>query len=161
LRETIREVDPGLPVDRIMTVAELRDRKLASPHAFAGLASAFALSALVLAAVGIYGVTGFAVQRRKREFGIRLALGARPGDLARLVLRRGLVQVGLSLGAGALLGWGLSRPMVAALGAMIGAAKPSTYLVVSGVLAAAVLSALWLPARRAAKVDPAVTLRGE
>jgi predicted permease len=161
LRMIIRRLDPDLPLDSIFTVEELRDRKLATPRAFGGLAAAFALSALILAAVGIYGVTGFAVQRRTREFGIRLALGARPADLSRLVLGRGLIHAGLSLGAGAAAGWALSRPMVASMREMIGAATPYTYVFVFGTLTAAVLLALWVPARKASRVDPAITLRAD
>jgi predicted permease len=161
LRQIVRNLDPELPVDQIYTVAEWRDRRLATARGFAWLAAVFAAGALFLGGVGIYGVTAFGAARRKREFGIRLALGARPGDLAAMVVRRALTQIGLSLGAGLLLGWLLSRPMVASMGHMIGPTRVGTYLVVAGVLAAAVSIALWLPARRALRVDPAVTLRGE
>jgi ABC-type antimicrobial peptide transport system permease subunit len=161
LRQIVRDLDPELPVDKIYTVAEWRDQRLATPRGFAWLAGVFGASALFLGAVGIYGVTAFGAVRRTREFGIRLALGARPGDLGALVVRRGLVQIGSSLAAGLILGWLLSRPMLASMGKMLGPTRMETYLVVAGVLVAAVSTALWLPARRALKVDPAVTLRGE
>jgi putative ABC transport system permease protein len=161
LRQVVRDLDPDLPVDQIYTAAEWRDRRLATPRGFAWMAAVFAAGALFLGSVGVYGVTAFGALRRRREFGIRLALGARRRDLAALVVRRALVQIGLSLCAGLLLGWLFSRPMLASMGGMIGPPRIRTYLVVSGALALAVSCALWAPARRALQVDPAATLRGE
>jgi putative ABC transport system permease protein len=161
LRDAIREFDPDLPIDGFLTVEEAHDRRVATPRALAALAAAFALSALALAAVGIYGVTGFSVRKRTREFGIRVALGASPLDMARLTLGRGLLQLTLSLSAGALLGWWASRPMLKTLKGMAGEVSPESYAIILGVVAASTFAALWLPARQAIKVDPAQTLRAE
>jgi putative ABC transport system permease protein len=161
IRQAVQALDPDMPADGFVTSAELNRQFVATPRALGALAAVFALSALALAAVGIYGVTSFSVRKRTREFGIRVALGASPLEMARLTLGRGLLQLAVSLSIGGLLGWFASRPMLHTLEGM--APKPATldYAVIVVVVALATFSALWLPARHATKVDPVETLRSE
>ena len=118
----------------------------------------FAVVALVLAAVGLYGVTAYSVAQRTRELGIRLALGAQPGDVLRIVLGQGarLVIVGLAIGTLASLA--LTRMMTTLLFG-IGTRDPMTFAAVGVLLAAVSLLACYIPARRAMRVDPVVALR--
>jgi ABC-type antimicrobial peptide transport system permease subunit len=124
------------------------------------LLAVFAALALVLAAVGIYGVMSYAVSRRTQEIGIRVALGAQTGDIQRMVIGRG---VRLAL-AGTLLGlsgaFGAARLLVSMLYG-VRPADPAVFLGVSGLLIAVALLACWIPARRAMRVDPIIALRYE
>jgi ABC-type antimicrobial peptide transport system permease subunit len=107
----------------------------------------------------VYGVTSFAVQRRTREFGVRMALGAKPADLLALVLRQGARQLALGLIAGSAAGWFLSRPLTRVVSRIVGPPRLETYVVVFAIVGLTLAFALWWPARRAAKVDPMVALR--
>ncbi len=161
LRNAVRAFDPDLPVEKVFTVEEMYDRRVATPRALGALAAAFALSALALATVGIYGVTGFSVRKRMLEFGVRVALGASPRDMAKLTLGRGALQLAASLSAGSLIGFLASRPMLKSMEGLTGQVPPAAYAIILAVVAVSTFSALWLPAREAAKVDPAETLRAE
>jgi predicted permease len=160
VRHAVSEVDPDLPADQLMTVTAAVDRGQHNLIVVARLLEGFAVLGLILAAVGLYGVISNLVAQRTSEFGIRLALGARPADVLNLVLRHGLklTAIGLVLGLGG--AYGLSRllnaimprlvsPDFLALGAM------------TVVLFCVAALACWLPARRATKVDPLVALRAE
>lgn len=157
-RETVHQIDPEQPVDRFRTLEQVRSLSLSSPRLTAVLLSLFALLALVITAMGITGVIAFSVSERTREFGIRLALGAQPSGVLRMVLRQGmaLVLLGLSIGvAGALL---LTRLMT---GLLVGVppTDPLTFLAVSLVLLAVAAAACFVPARRATAVEPLTALR--
>jgi putative ABC transport system permease protein len=130
------------------------------PRFYTVVCGAFALVALLLAAVGIYGVISFGVSQRSREFGIRIALGATPSDVVALVLRSGtrLTLVGLAIG---LVGALLATRTMSALLFGVSALDGPTFAVVCLVLAGAATLASWLPARRAAAVDPVVAMRAE
>jgi ABC-type antimicrobial peptide transport system permease subunit len=120
----------------------------------------FAGVALVLAALGLYGVLSYAVAQRRRELGVRSALGADAGELTRLVVGGGVRLAAVGAGVGLLLYAGAQR----ALGALlygVGASDPVALAAGVGAITAAALVASWIPARRAARVDPAVTLRAE
>jgi putative ABC transport system permease protein len=122
------------------------------------LLSIFAATALALAVVGIFGVISYAVAQRTREIGIRMALGAKPGDVLALVVKQGL---GLAL-AGVAIGLGAAAIVTRAMSSMlygISSTDPLAFAGVSVVLIAAALAATFLPARRAAKVDPMISLR--
>jgi putative ABC transport system permease protein len=120
----------------------------------------FALLALALAAVGIYGVIAFSVTRRTHEIGVRMALGARQADVLRLVVGQGLKLFAVGLAAGLCGALALTRMMTSML-FDIGAADASTYISFSILLGAVAVLASWIPARRAARVDPMIALRCE
>jgi ABC-type antimicrobial peptide transport system permease subunit len=122
------------------------------------LAGGFALVALMLAAIGIYGVVNYSVSRRTKEIGIRVALGATRGDLSRLVFRETLTTAGLGVVIGLAAAIALSR-FLRTLLYDVRAADPVTYVIVSAVLLGVALVAAWLPARRASRVDPLSALR--
>jgi ABC-type antimicrobial peptide transport system permease subunit len=124
------------------------------------LLSGFALVALLMAALGIYGVVAFVVSRRTREVGIRMALGARAADVLRLVLRQGMTPVLIGLAAGLALSLGLGR-LSAGLLFEVPPHDPATLAAAAAVLTAAALLACAVPARRAARIDPAQALRDE
>jgi putative ABC transport system permease protein len=133
-------------------VAEPRFRTL--------LLGAFALVALLLAAVGIFGVVSYAVGQRTRELGIRMAIGARGADVVRLVLRGELAPVAVGLALGAVGAWAGTR-VLASLLYGVSAQDPLAFAGALGVLAGAALLASWLPARRATRIDPVLALRSE
>jgi ABC-type antimicrobial peptide transport system permease subunit len=120
----------------------------------------FAAVALVLAAVGVYGVVSSSVSRRTREIGVRMALGARPADVLRAVLREGAFVIGLGTGGGALAALGLTR-FARSLLFGVSPVDPLTFGATTAVLAATALAACALPARRAARLDPVRALRTE
>ncbi len=159
-RAAVRAVDPDMPVYRVATMAEVIDQTLVNRKFVMLLLGQFAAVALVLAGVGLFGVLSYAVSRRTREIGVRMALGARAADVLGVVVRQGmtLTAIGLVIGAGAALA--ATRAMAGLLFG-IGASDPPTYLALALVLAGVALFACWLPARRAARVDPMVALRAE
>jgi ABC-type antimicrobial peptide transport system permease subunit len=134
------------------------DDSAAPERLTAVLASIFGLFAALLAAVGLYGLLAFAVAQRQREIGIRMALGAQPGAIARLVGGQALVlvAVGVALGLGGAL---LMAPMAGALLYGVGPADPGSLAAAAGVVALVAALAAFVPAARAARVDPAVALR--
>ncbi len=160
IREVVRGLDPGVPVTDVRSMQEIAMSSVAQPKLHAWVMGAFASVALVLAALGIYGVMSYTVAHRSHELGIRMALGAQPRDLLRMTLRYGLAIAcaGLALGlAGALV---LTRVLRSLL-YQVNAADPLTYAGVSALLLAVALLATYIPARRAARADPLVALRCE
>ena len=160
LRQAVRQLDPTLAVANIRPMDDIADAKVSTPRFALFLVAQFAGLALTLAAVGIYGVISYAVSQRTHEFGLRMALGAQPGDVRRLVLRQGvrLALAGVALGLGGALA--LSRVLWSLL-YEVKAADPVTFLSVAGLSIAVAALACYLPARRATAVDPAHALRSE
>ena len=160
IRQAVREVDPNLPVTGLRSQVELVDLSLRMERLFARLLSLFGLLALLLAAIGLYGVMAYTVAQRTREIGIRMALGAQPRNVLKLVLSRGVVLalIGIALGSGAALG--LTRLMKSFLFG-IGPTDPATFIATALLLAGVAVLACYVPARRAMKVDPLVALRYE
>ena len=160
LQQAVWSVNPNLPLAAVQTLAEIEATAMAQPSFAMTMLAVAASVALVLGAVGIYGVISYVATQRTREIGVRIALGAQMADVRRLYLRHGLwlTAAGIALGIGVALV--LTRVMSAMLFG-VGPADPLTYAAVSAVLAAVVLLATYLPARRAARVDPVVALRAD
>jgi predicted permease len=158
VRSTVWAVDPTLPITRARTLAQVRSASTASQQFNLLVVGLFAILAIVLAGVGLYGVTAYNVAQRTRELGIRVALGARPGALLGMVLAHGarLTLVGLALGTAAALA--MSHVMSSLLFG-IGARDPITFVGVALLLLLVSLAASFVPARRATRVDPVVALR--
>jgi len=160
LRQELRSIDPNLPTDSIKTMSSLAGDSVRPQRFVVLLLGIFAGVAAVLAAIGIYSVVAWAVAQRTREVGIRLALGASPESVVTRLIRQGLMPVGLGIGIGLVISFGLARVLSSQL-AQIKSYDPVTYLIVAALLALVATLACWLPARRAARVDPMVALRAE
>jgi len=156
----VHELDAQLPVVRVSTLEQVRARSISEPSFYTLLLGVFAVQALFLAALGLFGVMSYAVSQRTRELAVRLALGARQQELRRLVLREALAlgAIGLLLGlGGALL---LSRTLTTLLFS-VSPSDPATLAVVGGLLLLTTVLAGYLPARRATRIDPVVALRAD
>jgi putative ABC transport system permease protein len=160
LRHAMREIEPDQAVTDIQPLAQVLSDSIAPQRFRTLLLSLFALVAVLLASLGIYGVMNYTVSQRTREFGIRVALGAETRDVLRLVLRQGLTLALLGVVLGLAASFGLTRLMQSFLFG-VSAIDPLTFLSVSLFLTGVALLACWFPARRATKVDPMIALRGE
>jgi putative ABC transport system permease protein len=160
IRAQVAGLDPLLPVSRVRTMEELLEQSVAAPRFRTMLLGIFATTALLLAAVGIYGVLSYAVGQRTREIGIRMALGARRPQVLSLVLGQAMAQTGLGVAIGLAAAVALSR-VLAGLLFGVDPIDPATFGAVTLVMAAAALLAAGVPALRATRVDPAVALRAE
>ncbi len=160
VRSTLREIDPDLPPGELTTLDAALGRSLAQPRFRAILIGTFAVLALVLAAVGLFGLISYSVTQRTREIGIRMALGARPRQVLGALMREGLVlaAIGTAIGLGAAL---VAGRLIAAFLYGVRATDPLTLAVVAAVLLGVALLATYLPARRALRVDPIAALRIE
>lgn len=154
------EIDPDLPVDQLGTIRQFVQRTQHNLVVVAQMLIGFAILGLVLAAVGLYGVISNIVVQRTSEFGIRLALGAQPGDVLSNVLNRGMQLTVIGLGLGLVGAYGLGR-FLASFMPQLAIADPASLAVVSVLLFLVTVIASWLPARRATKVDPMIALRAE
>jgi predicted permease len=153
-------LDPQLPVARLQTLDAIVARSVSEPRFYMLLLGAFAGMAVCLAALGIFGVMSYAVVQRSREIGIRVALGADPRDVLRMVLRHALLLTAIGVGIGLLAALALSRA-IASLLFQLSPTDPGTLAGVGLVLTAVALVASYLPARRATRVDPLIALRSE
>jgi putative ABC transport system permease protein len=160
LRQAVAEIDPRQRVDRIKTMDEIVASSTADSRFDAWLFGIFAAVALVLTAAGIYGLLAFSVARRSQEIGTRMALGASHGAVIRLILTQGLALIVIGLAVG-LAGAAVVARSLSSLLFQVRPADPFSYFVVAAVLLAVGLFASYLPARRAANVDPMVALRSE
>jgi predicted permease len=160
IRQEVARLDSELPVYGVKTMPVFLDRLLSGPKSIAAMAGLFGVIALLMAAVGLYGVMSYAVARRSRELGIRMALGAQSGDVLRLVLKDGLILVGLGVAIGLVASAAVSRLLSSFLYG-ISPTDAGTFAVVSLLLTTTALIACFIPARRATKVDPMVALRYE
>jgi len=160
LRKRISDIDRTQPVVEVTTLDQELADSIAPRRFNMMLLAIFAGIAVLLAAVGIYGVMSYAVTQRTQEIGVRIALGARQEEVVRMVVRQGMAVVVAGVGVGLIAAFALTRLM----GSLLYEVKPSdpqTFGVVCLVLASAAWLACWLPARRAAGVDPVVALRYE
>jgi len=160
VRQEVHRIDPALPLTKVHTMEEVVSASQARPRFLAVLLSIFASVTLVLAAVGIYGVISYAVAQRTREFGIRMALGARGGAVLSLVIGRGLLLTLCGVAIGVAGAFGLTRLLSGFL-FNVSATDPATFAAVALLLTATAVAASYVPARRATRVDPLVALRAE
>src|SRR6267143_2534679 len=164
LSRTVRQVDPEIP----MTLSGGRSAagtvditaSLASRQLDTWLLGSFAVSALVLAGIGIYGLLAYSIGQRRREIGIRLALGASRGDVVSQVVGDGVRRAAAGIGVGVVIALAVTRLLTALLYG-VGASDPATFVSVVALLTLVSLSASYLPARRAALLDPLAALRSE
>jgi len=160
ITRAVHDVDSQAAVTHVLTLEQARTESFASPRVTANLLAIFAVLALLIAAAGIGGIMALAVSQRVREIGIRIALGAQPSSILRMVLGHSLLLAFLGIGIG-IAGTLALKNMVASLLFGVTATDPATFGAVAFVLIAAAMLATYLPARRAAAVDPIIALRSE
>jgi predicted permease len=160
VRQEVRALDPTAPLYDVQTMREIIGVSLAERRFSMVLLGIFAGCALLLAAIGIYGVVSYLVAQRTHEIGVRMALGARPGDVLRMVIGKGGAMALAGVTTGVVASVGLTRLMTSML-FRVSATDPLTYAAVAGILLCVALAACWIPARRAMRVDPMVALRHE
>ncbi|MEZ5353864.1 MAG: ABC transporter permease [Bryobacteraceae bacterium] len=158
VRRAVERVDANLPLSDVRTLEERLERSTGQDRLMAWLAGAFAAAALILAAIGLYGVLSYGVARRRSEIGIRMALGAQTGQVTRMILRETAVVTAMGLAAGAGLAYAATRLVKSQLYG-IAPEDPLTLAAAFGLLGAVALGAGYLPARRAAGLDPVTALR--
>ena len=160
IRSELAAVDPNLPLTSVRVFDEYLSRSLARPRFNALLLSIFAGTALLLTAIGIYGVMAYSVTQRTNEIGIRIALGAAQSSIFRLVVGQAMMLVAISLIIG-LIGAFAATRLLNSLLFEVGASDPMTFVAIVLLVSAVAFLAAWLPARRATRVDPIVALRAE
>jgi putative ABC transport system permease protein len=160
VREQVRALDKNLPVTHVRTMEDVFHTSVAQPRFSMLVVGLFAALALVLAVVGIYGVMAYSVSRRAHEIGVRMALGARTGQVLKLVLKEGMTLTLAGIAIGLLGAFALTR-VLASLLFGVSTKDPFTFVAVSVLLAVVAFVACYIPARRATKVDPLVALRYE
>jgi predicted permease len=160
VRTLVQSLDRNLPITNVWPIGEVISQSLWASSFGASLLTVFAMIAMALCAVGIYGVVGYSVGQRIREFGIRLALGAQPRDVLIMVLKQSAVIMGAGLVAGLVVAFLLAR-LIATFLYGVNTNSPLAFLAMALVLAAVGVFASYIPARRAAKVDPMVALHNE
>jgi putative ABC transport system permease protein len=160
VRSLVRSIDIDQPVFQEGSLEATRAAGRASQQLATSLLASFAAVALLLAAIGIYGVIAYSVGQRTREFGIRMSLGARRLDVLRLVVRQGLLLAAAGIGVGLAGAFALTR-LLSSLLYGVNATDPLTFAGVTGLLATVAVSASFLPAWRATRVDPVIALRCE
>jgi putative ABC transport system permease protein len=160
VRNEVWKVDKGQPVDNVLTLNQVLYESVAQPRLYMLLLALFAALAIVLSATGIYGVMSYIVSQRTHEIGVRLALGARPNDVLKLVVGQGMLVVLVGLVLGLLISAALTRTMSGLLYG-ISATDFATFAEVLLLLVGVAFLACYLPARRATKVDPLIALRNE
>jgi predicted permease len=158
IRREIQAIDPNLPIFNVRTMNEVIDGSLASRRFSAELVGAFAVVALLLASVGIYGLLAYMVGQRSHEIGVRMALGAMPSTIGKMIVSRGAGLAGIGLGIGLLLS-GIMAPLISSLLYGVRPIDPEVFIAVPLILMVVVLLASYIPARRAARVNPIVALR--
>jgi predicted permease len=160
VRQRLAAAQPGVQVESVKALDEAYFRELARPRAAASLAFAFAATALVAVAAGLFSLLSHGVARRRREFGIRMALGASPADVRRLVWHDGLAVTLIGIGIGTVAGLSLAR-VLASLLFDVTMTDPLSWVIVVGVLALTIAAASWHPTRAAVRAAPVVLLREE
>jgi ABC-type antimicrobial peptide transport system permease subunit len=159
-RRVLRGLDPEMPMANVKTEEQWVAASAAQPRLNASLVALFAASALVIGAIGIYGVLSFSVSQRKREIGVRLALGAQRANVVKLIFGEGMTVAAVGIALGIAAAAALGR-VVSSLLFEVGTHDPAAFLIAALVLALAAAVACYLPAYRASRLDPADVLRTE
>ncbi|HLC11752.1 MAG TPA: ABC transporter permease [Chthoniobacterales bacterium] len=157
LRHEVQALDKDQPIYNVRTMDDVVANSLGTRRVSMQLFTVFAIAALLLAAIGIYGVMAYSVTQRTQEIGIRMALGAQKSDVLRLVVRQGMTLAAIGVVVGLVGALGLTR-VISNLLFGVGASDPTTFIVISLLLIAVAFVACYLPARRAAKLDPVIAL---
>ncbi len=160
VRSVLADLDPSLPMANVRTMSDVISSSVARPRLAANLLASFALVALVLAAVGVYGVVSYSVARRTREIGIRLALGANSVRVVRMMVHEGVGPAMLGIVVGLTVAFGAT---VALEGMLFGVSRtdPFTFIAIPATLLIVAIVASWIPSTRATRVDPTKALRTE
>jgi len=159
-RGAIREVDPDQPLYDVRSMREVVERTLTGQWLNAVLIGAFAAMALLLAGIGLYGVVSYLTEQRRREFGLRMAVGATGSDILTMVLKQGFRKVAAGLALGLAISFVVTRFLAAMLHG-VPALDPATFALASAVLVVVMLAATLVPARRASRLDPTLAIRSE
>jgi putative ABC transport system permease protein len=160
IEAAVRQADPAVPIVRLRDMNGVFDESIRRPRLLAQLLGGFAGLALFLAAIGTYGVLSYMVAERRREIGIRMALGAERGVVLTQVMKQGLVLTAAGLAAGVAGALGLNQ-LIASLLFGVQPFDPMTMIAVVGAITAVAVFACWLPAWRASRLDPNIVLRQE
>jgi putative ABC transport system permease protein len=160
VRSELKKLDPDLPVTNIATMEERLSNAVAQPRFRTTLIGLFAIVALILACVGIYGVISYSVAQRTHEIGIRMALGARAADVLGMVVRQAIVMAGIGVVLGLSISFALTSLMEKLLFG-VAPRDPLTFMATAVLLGATAIFASYIPARRASRVDPLIALRSE
>ena len=160
IRRVVRDYDSKLPIMQLTSVDDYVDQQLLVPRIGAGVLAGFSVTALLLAALGLYAVVAFAVRERTKEVGIRIALGARGPRVIWTMVRGVLFTVATGMAIGLIAAMGAARAASTVL-FNVSPGDPATLVVVTAVLTLVAVAAAWIPARRATRVDPAVALRDQ
>ena len=160
IREMVHQADSRIPVVNVRTQSAQIDQAMSQENTFAKLCTAFAILALLIACVGLYGTMSYDISRRTGEIGIRIALGAQRGNILRAVLSKGFLLVAIGTAIGLCASLALTRLVASEIWG-VSANDPRTFVAVIGVIASVGLAACYVPARRAMRVDPMVALRHE
>jgi putative ABC transport system permease protein len=160
VRQAVQAIDPDLPVFGVQTMNQFLAQARWPYRVFGSMFAIFAIIALVLSAVGIYAVTAYSVTQRTQEIGVRMALGARRGQVSWLILRQGLIQLAIGLAIGLAGAWPISG-VLQSLVVQIPTKDPVTFGGIAAILIAVTIAACLIPARRATRLDPLAALRAE
>jgi predicted permease len=158
LRDAVWQFDAQLPIQRIAPVRELYRESIARRRFATALTGAFAVSALVLGMIGMYGVLSYGVLQRRREFGIRIALGAQSAQVTRVVVREALLLAMIAIGVGTVVALTVTKTLSGLL-YEVSPTDPVTFVGVAVLVTIVAAAAAWIPARRATRIDPATTIR--
>jgi putative ABC transport system permease protein len=160
VQREVRAIDPNQPVSNIITMGAILADSMGTRRLAMSLFGLFAVIALLLTAIGLYGVMAYSVSQRTREMGIRIALGAQTGNVLRLVVKQGMILAVIGVVLGLITSFAMTRLMRTML-YEVSATDPVTFIFAPLLIGAVTLVACWVPARRAAKVDPMIALRSE
>jgi putative ABC transport system permease protein len=160
VRKVVADVDPSVPVSNVKTTEQIVSASVATPRLTMWLLVTFALLALILGAVGVYGVISYSVSRRRHEIGLRMALGAQQKDILRMIIWQSLVLTLVGIVVGSVAAFGVTRVLRNLL-YQVSPVDPLAFVVVTVLLAGVTLVASYFPARRATRIDPLLALRSD